>query len=337
VHTLNKHSHSREHHKKDTQNRYGHATLLETGLVYFFYRPKKRVESDPDHRPPQGLDDISRLYVLLAPKGGNPRVPNEWVKLSQAKGAPPHKRLLVIPRKKLPSIDQHQRLLGVVAKVGNLHDVRKVLAEDSSKATGDHRQIAPEVRAVGEGVYGIVEHQLHTHLAFVLELPHEPGEVQRCFNIPKEGSYHIVVRNPDVSPPSEEEKEEAEHLPFGREQARAMARNKEARIERDIRAYLEGLAPLPEEPAERPPPHPTTPPTFIPVNPPTLLDNEGAQVILVGAAAKLDEELGRPGRMLQELESIDERYFLRSDSKPFEELHLHKRSHRPTLLSDEWE
>jgi len=180
--------------------------------------------------------------------------------------------------------------LGVVAKVGNLHDVRKVLAEDSSKATGDHRQIAPEVRAVGEGVYGIVEHQLHTHLAFVLELPHEPGEVrsnkpcpesililkglccgggltvqvQRCFNIPKEGSYHIVVRNPDVSPPSEEEKEEAEHLPFGREQARAMARNKEARIERDIRAYLEGLAPLPEEPAERPPPHPTTPPTFIP-------------------------------------------------------------------------
>jgi len=264
VHTLNKHSHSREHHKKDTQNRYGHATLLETGLVYFFYRPKKRVESDPDHRPPQGLDDISRLYVLLAPKGGNPRVPNEWVKLSQAKGAPPHKRLLVIPRKKLPSIDQHQRLLGVVAKVGNLHDVRKVLAEDSSKATGDHRQIAPEVRAVGEGVYGIVEHQLHTHLAFVLELPHEPGEVQRCFNIPKEGSYHIVVRNPDVSPPSEEEKEEAEHLPFGREQARAMARNKEARIERDIRAYLEGLAPLPEEPAERPPPHPTTPPTFIP-------------------------------------------------------------------------
>jgi hypothetical protein len=45
---------------------------------------------------------------------------------------------------------------------------------------------------VGEGVYGIVEHKLHTHLAFVLELQHEPGEVQRCFNIPKGAATTIT-------------------------------------------------------------------------------------------------------------------------------------------------
>jgi hypothetical protein len=48
--------------------------------------------------------------------------PKQWVKLTKEgpspaavinqKTHPLHKRLLVIPRKKLPDIDQHERLLG---------------------------------------------------------------------------------------------------------------------------------------------------------------------------------------------------------------------------------
>lgn len=349
-HRLHKHQHTREHHKKDTQNQHGHTAILETGLVYFFYRPKARLENDP-YRLPHDLDDVSRLYVLLSPKGEDPVAPKQWVKLAKEgpspaavinqKTHPLHKRLLVIPRKKLPDIDQHERLLGVVAKVGNLHDVRKVLEEGDgtrkintdvgSGGGAQKRQLVPEVRAVGEGVYGIVEHERHTHLAFVLELPHEPGEVQRCFNIPKEGSYHIVVRNPVLKPPTDE-LPPAPHVGEDRR-----ARDLAAAVERDVQAYLSGLAPLPEEPAESPPPAPTTT-TFVPVNPPTLLDEEGAQVILVGAAARLDQELGRAGRVLKGVEEVDERYFLRSGSKPFEELHLHKRLHSsaPPLSSGEW-
>lgn len=63
-----------------------------------------------------------RLYVLLSPKGEDPVAPKQWVKLAKEgpspaavinhKTHPLHKRLLVIPLKKLPDIDQHERLLG---------------------------------------------------------------------------------------------------------------------------------------------------------------------------------------------------------------------------------
>jgi hypothetical protein len=41
----------------------------------------------------------------------------------------------------------------------------------------------------------------HTHLAYVLELPEEIGEVQEAFNISKEGSYIVTVKNPSAGGP----------------------------------------------------------------------------------------------------------------------------------------
>jgi len=38
--------------------------------------------------------------------------------------------------------------------------------------------------------------QGHTHLAYVLELPKELGEVQKAFHIHEEGSFIISVKNP---------------------------------------------------------------------------------------------------------------------------------------------
>ena len=55
-------------------------------------------------------------------------------------------------------------------------------------------------RPVGEGYYAIVSHEKgkHTHLAYVLEVPHELGKAQEIFNINHEGSFIITVKNPDV-------------------------------------------------------------------------------------------------------------------------------------------
>ena len=49
-------------------------------------------------------------------------------------------------------------------------------------------------RLLGRGVYSIVEHKGHTHLAYVLEFPEEQTEVQDDFNIKSEGSYVISVK-----------------------------------------------------------------------------------------------------------------------------------------------
>ena len=53
----------------------------------------------------------------------------------------------------------------------------------------------------GEGKYSIVQHDNHTELAYILELPEVPGPTQREFQIKKEASYIISVKNPDISVP----------------------------------------------------------------------------------------------------------------------------------------
>ena len=53
-------------------------------------------------------------------------------------------------------------------------------------------------RPAGEGKYAIIKHQDHTELAYVLELPKEPGEAQRELGIEKEATYVISVINPKI-------------------------------------------------------------------------------------------------------------------------------------------
>jgi len=60
-------------------------------------------------------------------------------------------------------------------------------------ATRGERKLS-ECKLMGRGVYNIVEHKGHTHLAYVLEFPEEPGDVQKDFNLKNEGSYVISVK-----------------------------------------------------------------------------------------------------------------------------------------------
>ena len=50
---------------------------------------------------------------------------------------------------------------------------------------------------LGEGKYAIIRHhQNHTELAYILELPKEPGEAQIELGIEREASYVVSVINP---------------------------------------------------------------------------------------------------------------------------------------------
>src|SRR2546423_15236625 len=66
--------------------------------------------------------------------------------------------------------------------------------------TRGKRRLAAAAPA-GEGKYSIVKHDGHTELAYILELPEVPGPTQREFEIQKEASYIISVKNPDISVP----------------------------------------------------------------------------------------------------------------------------------------
>jgi hypothetical protein len=106
-------------------------------------------------------------------------------------------RLFVIGKKSLPEIRETEARASerYWARVGgifrNANELTKELSSDEFRR-GD------AARPVGEGKYAIVRHQNHTELAYVLELPNEPGDAQRELGIEKEASYVISVINPKI-------------------------------------------------------------------------------------------------------------------------------------------
>jgi hypothetical protein len=208
--------------------------VLERGNIYFVYRPRVEQVSAA------GIEDIQRFFIVLSPRGKHLH------------------RLIVIGRKRLPDMgDEHERNWGFVQKVvrnpRELEDeLGRVVYE--TKTRGE-RHLAP-ARPAGEGVYAILKHDNHTHLAFALELPEMPGEVQEELNIPEQGSYIITIRNPAMAAPEgiglpDEDKPE---LP-NRLQARFRGRR------------------------------------FVPADPPEFLDRESTEFVLIGADEDVSDEL----------------------------------------------
>jgi len=254
---------------------------LEKGHIFFFYRPKVEVEHV------EGLDDVQRLYILLSPIG-----------------APRHnKRLIVLTKKRLPDIHKHSRFWGFVDKAtDDVKEIHRLLdpAHYSTETRGERTVGA--ARPAGEGFYGIMLHEKgHTHLAYVLELPHEPGEVQKAFNIEKEGSYIIAVKNPSIpNPPG-------------------------------AGLQPEKKATFPEELA-----HKFGNKRWIPLNPPTLLDFDGTELLIIAAKEDIVQEFGDKGEELEKDEIEDLKKL--TDSSLFEELHLGKKVHPPEpLLQGTWQ
>jgi hypothetical protein len=106
-------------------------------------------------------------------------------------------------------------------------------------------------------VYAIVRHSDHTHLVYALELPDRPGVVQQELNIKAEGSYILSVKNPDlVVAPS---------VGLGEE--------RQASFPKTLQGRFRGRR-------------------FIPVDLPSFLNYEGAEVLLMGASEHVSGELG---------------------------------------------
>jgi hypothetical protein len=152
---------------------------LEHGHIYFFYRP--RVTAPGEEPRPHGLEDIARAYVVLHPKD---------------KGL---YRLLVLPRKRLPDIAKREREWAFVEMVSRKSsDIERQLRSEVYGTKTRGARVVPAARPAGEGVYSLVRHADHTHLAYALELPEQPGPVQRALEIQREASYIVSVKSPEA-------------------------------------------------------------------------------------------------------------------------------------------
>lgn len=134
--------------------------LLEQGDIYFFFKPKK----DSDEM--NSLDDVARFYFVLQPQGKR-------------------NRFIVMGGKQMPTItDGGKRSWGLIQKVGG----RGFYASKEGKVQ------KTSARPVGEGIYALVMHDDHIHLAYSLELPKRLGQVQKSLNIYREGNYIFIVK-----------------------------------------------------------------------------------------------------------------------------------------------
>jgi hypothetical protein len=152
------------------------AQVLERGDIYFAYRPK--IEEQTARRP----EDVARLYMILSPRD----------KRSY--------RLVIIGEKRLPPVNRgaDRKIWGFVEKVaGRAEEVEDELDPETYRTKTHGKRRLPAARPAGEGVYALPRHGDHTHLAYAIELPSKPGEVQRALNIVEQGSYLIAVKNPE--------------------------------------------------------------------------------------------------------------------------------------------
>jgi hypothetical protein len=204
--------------------------VLERGDVFFLFRP------GVEHLAPQGLLDIRPFYMVLHPQR------NERF------------RLIAIGKKKLPEgADGSQRHWGFVDGVfGTAEDLRQVAVAGSSGMEPGGGSFHP----AGEGLYALLVHGNHTHLAYVLELPEFPGEVQQAFNIKSEGRFVIAVKNPEAASPS------GAGLEFDRKPD------------------------FPPELCSR-----FSDRRWLPVDPPDFMDHPGAELVLIGGRDDLGEDL----------------------------------------------
>jgi len=164
--------------------RIGRGKIIEHGDIFFFYRPKI------DAQEVQGIENVQRFYMVTSPD------------------KPKLHRIFLVGQKQLPEItegksssEERNWALNILTS-SNVDEIRKeFLPAEYQTETRGTRRIGAAV-PVGEGKYSIIQHDDHSELVYILELPELPGPTQREFQIKKEASYIVSVKNPDIQVPA---------------------------------------------------------------------------------------------------------------------------------------
>jgi Protein of unknown function (DUF2795) len=220
------------------------SNIIEKGDIFFFYRPKVGTEEV------ENISDVQRFYMVTSPE--------------DVKKKKDIYRLFLVGQKQLPEIvegkstsEEKNWALNILTTY-NPDDIHnEFLPAEYTTETRGRRRLAAAAPA-GEGKYSIVKHDNHTELAYILELPEIPGPTQREFEIKKEASYIISVKNPNVKVPG--------FAAFSEEKKPDYPKN------------------LKEKFGDR---------RWINIEDPDLLNYENTQLLLIGARKKdVEEELG---------------------------------------------
>jgi hypothetical protein len=165
---------------KRNQKTEGNRKVIEHGDIFFFYRPKVDTEEV------KGIENVQRFYLVTSPEDSETY------------------RVFMIGQKQLPEIiesttssEERNWALNVLT-TSDANEIRKeFLPAEYKTETRGTRRVGMALPA-GEGKYSIIMHDGHSELAYILEIPRTPGPTQNEFQIKKEASYIVSIKNPDI-------------------------------------------------------------------------------------------------------------------------------------------
>ena len=159
--------------------------FIESGDIFFFYRPKIDTEEVED------IEDVQRFYMVTCNDINKNKNKNY--------------RLFMLGSKKMPEIlegksssEERNWALNILSSsnADEIHNELLLPTEYTTKTRGKRRLAAAQ--PAGEGKYSIIRHGDHTELAYILEIPEIPGPTQTEFEIKKEASYIVSIKNPEI-------------------------------------------------------------------------------------------------------------------------------------------
>ncbi|KAJ6133230.1 hypothetical protein N7471_008445 [Penicillium samsonianum] len=168
------------------------SNILEKGFIYFFFRPRVNIED------PEGIGDVARSFFVLRPTV----LGAEFDKGQGPVDKDASCRLMILPKKKFPT-SAKERDMGFVEKAGQsmqaLHE--KFIAGKTYQTSTRGERHTEEARPYAEGVYAITSTQRASHLAYILTIPAELGDVQEDFGLQPRGSWIVQSKSPKFAGP----------------------------------------------------------------------------------------------------------------------------------------
>jgi len=166
--------------------------MLEKGIIYFFMRARVGTTH------PSSSQDIARSYIVLRPLPPGSSLSSGTIPdMSNA-------RLLALPKKVLPKSEADKFLTFVEMANASLADLKGFMqgSEYNTRTAGTN--FSPAVTLIGEGVYALTTTggSRDTHLAYMLTIPAQVGDVQREMGVREKGSFVCSLKNPTKSAPA---------------------------------------------------------------------------------------------------------------------------------------
>ena len=167
------------------------SSILEKGVIYFFFRGRVGVDS------PSDVNDLARSYIVLRPLPHGAKLGDGPI------GDAGNNRLLALPKKVLPKSPRDRFMTFVEKANSSMEDIKNAVLKSSDYATQTAgTRHTPAATPIGEGVYAITTTGRESHLAYILTIPSEPSEVQLDIGLKKQGSFVTSTKNPQYAGPA---------------------------------------------------------------------------------------------------------------------------------------